>query len=324
MSIKSLSQPSFADAIICRNGKGTQWLEEMTRLISWSSLAALFKGFYTSTEGAPAYPPLVMVKILLLQQWYCLSDEAIEAALDDRLSFRRFCGLPLDTAVPDHSTLWRFRQRLEKAGLGKQLFEEVNRQIEARGMVLKRGTLIDASIIPAAVNGPRGKTGELSDHDPQAGWTKKNGETTYGYKVHAAVDEESGIVRRAEVTSADLHDINMGPALVMGDEQAVYADKGYDSKAFRAHIEAGGAKACVMERAKPKKKPPSWLKWLNHCWGQVRSGVERSFATMKQRYGLWRMRYIGLARNGLHVHLIATAMNLKKMMVLQRRQGESA
>jgi transposase, IS5 family len=322
--IRELGQVSLADALVSHRGKGSKWLEDVEKMIAWAPLAHLLSKLYRSSEGQPAWPPLVMLKALLLQQWYCLSDEAMEAALDDRLSFRRFCGLPLDMGVPDHSTLWRFRERLHKGGLGEKLFAEVNRQIEAKGLMVKRGTLIDASIVPSAVNGPKGGLGEASERDPEAGWTKKNGESTFGYKVHAAVDEETGLVRKAEVTAADLHDVNMGEALMMGDEQAVYADKGYDSEALREAVKAKGAVPRIMKRKPRGKAEPNWLKWLNRCYGAVRSGVERGFATMKGPYGLTRMAYIGRARNGLKVHLIAMAMNLKKMRVLAHRRETCA
>ena len=319
MSRRGLGQYSLADALVSRKARGSAWLEDIEKMIQWPLLDALLVKIHANAEGAPGYPPLVMLKILLLQQWHALSDEAIESAVDDRLSFRRFCGLPLDTAAPDHSTIWRFREILARTGLAEKLFEAVNAQIEARGHLVKRGTLIDATIIPAAVKPPRGDTGELSDRDLEAGWTKKNDVSTYGYKVHAAIDEESGIVRRAITTSADLGDALMVPELVLGDEGAVYADKGYDGKAQRAFIESGGAKARIMGKA-PKGKPmPHWQKWLNRCIAAVRSSVERGFATLKGPYGLRRMRYLGLARNSTNVHLAATAMNLRRMRVLQRQ-----
>ena len=130
------------------------------------------------------------------------------------------------------------------------------------------------------------------------------------------MDAETGFIRKACVTAADLHDVNMGQALIMGDEEAVYADKGYDSAVLREAVKATGAVPRIMKRKARGKAEPNWLKWLNRCYGQVRSGVERGFATMKGPYGLTRMPYLGLARNGLKVHLVAMAMNLKKMRVL--------
>ena len=324
MSVRMLGQMTMADALVSHCGKGSKWLEDIGKMIDWPALAVVLKDINGAAEGAPGYPPLVLLKMSLLQQWYCLSDEGIEAAVDDRLSFRRFCGLPLDAAAPDHSTLWRFREKLGQLGLAERVFGEIARQIEAKGMLVKRGTLIDATIIAAAVKPPSGDSGELSDRDVEAGWTKKNGESTYGYKVHAAVDQGSGLFRKALTTSADLHDAPMTPELVMGDEQEVYGDKGYDGKAQRGCIEASGATPRIMYKAHRNRSLKPWQIWFNKACAPIRAGVERGFATMKCRYGLWRMRYIGLRRNAAHVHLIVTAINLKKMLALAKTQAKYA
>src|ERR687884_801221 len=139
-----------------------------------------------------AYPLLTYVKLLLLQQWYGLSDEGLEAAVDDRLSFRRFAGIPLAESVPDHGSIRRFREELAKRGSAERLLAEVNRQLDAKGLILRRGTLIDATILEAAVRPPTGDAGEVSERDPQAGWTRKNGRSRFGYKAHVAGGEGGG------------------------------------------------------------------------------------------------------------------------------------
>ena len=194
-----------------------------------------------------------MFKIVLLQQWYGLSDPAAEEAVRDRLSFRRFCGVPLDEETPDHSSIWRFRQRLDKLGLSEKLLAEVNRQLDARGLIVKRGTLVDATIIAAAVKRPPFEEGQVNPRDPDASFTVKNGETYFGYKAHLAVDEESGIVRQAEMTSADLHDSQRGEAMIQGDEQAYYADKAYDSQALREKLDDKGIDDKIAYKAKRNK-----------------------------------------------------------------------
>ena len=140
------------------------------------------------------------VKLLLLQQWYGLSDPGLEEVVDDRLSFRRFAGLPLDESVPDHSTIWRFRQELAAHRLAEALFEEINRQLDARGLIVRQGTLIDATLLQASVKPPSVKEGPVSERDAEAGWTKKNGKSHFGYKAHVAVDEGSEIIRTASRT----------------------------------------------------------------------------------------------------------------------------
>ena len=228
MARRDLRQLGLADSIVRRRGKKSVWLEHLDAALDWPALETIVAGIYASREGGLSYPLLTYVKLLLLQQWYGLSDEGLEAAVDDRLSFRRFAGIPLAEAVPDHSSIWRFREQLARRGLAEKLLAEVNRQLDTRGLILRRGTLIDATIIGAAVRPPGGDAGEVAARDPQAGWTKKNGRSRFGYKAHAAVDEGSGLVREAVMTPADVHDSDPADGLVRGDEQAVYADKAYD------------------------------------------------------------------------------------------------
>src|SRR5512142_2984441 len=172
-------------------------MDEIDKLIDWSAVVKFLDRIYGSDEGRPSYPLLTYVKLLLLPVWYCLSDPGLEEAVDDRLSFRRFAGLPLDEGVPDHSTIWRFRQELERHGLSEPLFAELNRQLDARGVILRKGTLIDATLVEAAVKPPSGNDGTVSERDPQAGWTKKNGKSRFASKAHIAVDQDSGLIRGA-------------------------------------------------------------------------------------------------------------------------------
>ena len=168
--------------------------------------------------GAPGHPPLTMFKTVLLQQWHTLSDPGAEEAVRDRLSFRRFCGLPLEIETPDHASIWRFRQAIDKLGLSTKLLAEVNCQLDALGLIIKRGTLVDATIIAGAVRRPY-EGGGVNPRDPEARFTRKRDKTYFGYKAHLAVDEESGLVRQAEMTPANVHDSRLGEALIQGDEQ---------------------------------------------------------------------------------------------------------
>jgi IS5 family transposase len=225
MARRDLRQLGLADSIVRRRGKKSEWLDRLDAALDWPALEAIVSGIYASREGGLAYPLLTYLKLLLLQQWYGLSDEGLEAAVDDRLSFRRFAGIPLAESVPDHSSIWRFREQLARRGLAEKLLAEVNRQLDAKGLILRRGTLIDATILEAAVRPPAGDAGKVSPRDPQAGWTKKNGRSRFDDKAYAAVDEGSGLVREAVMTPADVHDSVPADGLVQGDEQAVYADK---------------------------------------------------------------------------------------------------
>ena len=313
---RDLRQMSLADGLVNQRAGRNDWLGQIEKIIDWSAVATVLSGIYSSDEGRPSYPVLTLVKLLLLQQWYCLSDPGLEEAADDRLSFRRFAGLPLDEGVPDHSTIWRFRQELERHGLSKALFTEINRQLDARGLIIRKGTLIDATIVEAAVKPPSGKDGTVSERDPQAGWTKKNGKSRFGYKAHVAVDEGSGIIRDAILSGADLHDSQAGPALVQGDEEAVYADKAYDSLKFRDALAEAGIKDGIMHKARRNTPLKDWQKWFNKAVSPIRSGVERGFATMKRYYGYRRVRYIGMDRNRCHLNLMCAAINLRRALAL--------
>ena len=274
---RDLRQMSLADGVIGHKVGRNDWLTEIDRLIDWAAVSVVLKDIYRSGEGRPSYPVLTLTKLLLLQQWYTLSDPGLEEAVDDRLSFRRFARLPL---------------------------------------IVRHGTLIDASIVKAAVKPPSYNGGTVSERDPEAGWTTKNGTSTFGYKVHIATDEGSGLIREAILTGADLHDSLLGPSLVQGGEAAVYADKAYGSKAFRQALAEAGIKDGVMHKAHRQKPLKNWQIWLNKAITPIRAAVERAFAVMKRHYGYRNVRYLGLARNQCHLSLMATAINLRRALAL--------
>jgi len=316
MAGRDFRQLGLADSIVRRRGKKSEWLDRLDTVLDWPALETIVAGIYASREGGLAYPLLTYVKLLLLQQWYGLSDEGLEAAVDDRLSFRRFAGIPLAESVPDHSSIWRFREQLARHGLAEKLLAEVNRQLDARGLILRRGTLIDATILEAAVRPPAGDAGEVSGHDPQAGWTKKNGRSRFGYKAHAAVDEGSGLVREVVMTPADVHDSVMGDGLVQGDEDAVYADKAYDDAARRKRLRKQGIEPRIMYQARRNRPLRPWQVAFNKAVAPIRAGVERLFATMKRAYGYRRVRYLGLARNDVQLQALCAAINLRRALAL--------
>jgi IS5 family transposase len=316
MARRDFRQLGLADSIVRRRGKKSEWLDRLDTVLDWPALETIVAGIYASREGGLAYPLLTYVKLLLLQQWYGLSDEGLEAAVDDRVSFRRFAGIPLAESVPDHSSIWRFREQLARHGLAEKLLAEVNRQLDARGLILRRGTLIDATILEAAVRPPAGDAGEVSGHDPQAGWTKKNGRSRFGYKAHAAVDEGSGLVREVVMTPADVHDSVMGDGLVQGDEDAVYADKAYDDAARRKRLRKQGIEPRIMYQARRNRPLRPWQVAFNKAVAPIRAGVERLFATMKRAYGYRRVRYLGLARNDVQLQALCAAINLRRALAL--------
>lgn len=303
---------SFADALVV--GGGNRRLEAIAGLIDWPAVERLLAPVYASPTGRASYPVLSLFKAVLLGAWHGLGDPELEAALGDRLSFRRFCGLALDAAVPDHSTLWRFRDELRRLGLAEAVFAEVNRQLEARGLVVKAGTLVDATLVrAAAAEPPKQKGGGRSAADPDAAWAKRaKGGAHFGYKLHVGVDAGSGIVRRARLTPANVNEITMGPALVAGDEASVWADKAYVGPTMAGAITAAGARNRVQRRRQKNRPLRASETRRNVLIGRVRGRVEGVFGTLKRSYGLARLRYMSLARNTAGILLTLTGWNLAR------------
>jgi IS5 family transposase len=314
-----MDQQSFLDAFLPAGFGRNARLERITGLIDWNRLEALVAAVRPGQMGRPPYDPLSMFKALLLQQWYGLSDPGLEEALLDRVSFRRFCGLALDAATPDETTLCRFRNALKQAGLGEALFAEVLGQLEAAGFVLKTGTLVDATLIRSAVRAPpSGSTPKgqesRSPHDADANWTRRGPARSlfFGYKAHVGVDQGSGLVRSRVLTPAKVYESQVADDLILGDEKAVYADKAYEKKARRQALKARGVKDRIQHRRNNQQKVlPYWRTVRNKLIGRVRSAVERTFSQLKGRYRLDRMRYRGLAANAFHLDLVLIAYNLR-------------
>jgi transposase, IS5 family len=292
-------------------------LERIAQAFDWGAIEQLVSGVYGSRTGRPSWPPLVMVKALLLQQWYGLSDPGLEEALGDRLSFRRFVGLGLDEGCPDHSTLSRLRKALRERELDRALFEEVERQLGAQGLLVKSGTLMDATLVEAAVKAPSSSAGAKSETDPDADWTRKGSKSLFGYKAHLAVDQGSGLIRRAELTSAKVYESLVADQLICGDERAVYGDRAYEHKERRRRLKQARIKDRLMHRShKHQAALPTWQARRNKLISPIRAAVERVFGTLKRSYGYWRVRYRGLEANLLQLRLLCIAFNLRKAEAL--------
>jgi len=309
-------QLSLVEALVGRRLGTNARLERIDALVKWYRFEKLLARLHEAATGRPAYPPLAMFKALLLQQWYGLSDAELEEALIDRLSFRRFIGLGFEAAMPDHTTLCRFRNDVASAGLSERLFDEMAHQLDRLGLVLRRGTLIDATVVEAAVR-PSGSAEEPSD--PDAAFTRRAGKpgATFGFKAHLAVDQGSGLVRDAQLTPANVNETVVADALIQGDERAVYADSAYDTKARRAALRARGVKDRIQHR--PNKHHPvlgHWKRRHNELIGRIRGRVETTFAVLKRSYGYVRVRYLGLVKNQSHLHLLCIALNLRRALVL--------
>ena len=317
MAVKRSGQMSLADALVVRGSGGQGRLERLDELVKWYRFEKLLKGLRDEAgPGRPSYPSLAMFKALLLQSLYGLSDAALEEALADRLSFRRFLGLSLSQAVPDHTTLCRFRNLLIAAGLLDKLFAELDRQLDKAGVILRRGTMLDATIIEAAAGRPP-RAGESSD--PDARFAKRQGKpgARFGYKAHVGVDEGSGLIRAVITTPANVNDTTPADALIRGDEAAVWGDAAYHTHARERALKARGVKARLMRR--PNKHHPVLaprLRRLNRLIARRRGAVETTFATLKCRMGLARLRYRGLVKAGAQVLLAAMAFNMRRWVTL--------
>lgn len=318
MSVKRTGQLGFGEALTSGRGRNVA-LERVSGLVDWGRIESLLSGLRQEGPGKPGYRPVLLFKSLLLQAWYGLSDSELEYRLGDSLAFGRFVGLSLEDEVPDHTTLCRFRNRLIGARLLETLFAELDRQLEAAGLVLKTGTLLDATLIEtaAARPPPRGREAEAVDAD--AAFAKRSGKpgSTYGYKAHVGVDQGSGLIRTVLTTPANVNDTVPADALIRGDEKAVLADAAYHTHARQAALKAKGIKARLMRRPN-KHHPvlPPRLARLNGLIARRRAAVETTFATWKRRMGMTGIRYRGLVKAQAQILMVAMAFNLRRWSVL--------
>lgn len=319
MGQRRIGQLGLLDAAVSRRGgRRREALDEINGLMDWPAFERVLAVIPVAAKGEPSFPALMMFKVLLLQRWYGLSDPAMEAALFDRLSFQRFAGLSLADETPDHSTIWRFRERLSKDGLIERLFAELSRQLDGRGLLIKQGTLIDAAMVTSAARRPRKEEGPTSQVDPDArfGADNERHRFTFGYKIHVAMDQGSSLVRNGLLTSANIQDVSVAPDLIPAEAGTVYADRGYHSKALREHLQAQGFGDGVMRRGQKAKPLSSTEIERNHRIVPLRSPIEAVFGTLKRTYGFTRMRYFRAARNRVAFLLACIAYNLKRGLVL--------
>ena len=319
MPYRRIGQLGWADAAVGSvAGRRRDTLSEIAGLLDWSPVEACLSVLHRPGKGEAAYPPVMMFKVLLLQRWYGLSDPAMEEALSDRLSFRRFAGLSLADETPDHATIWRFRETLAKRGLDAELFEELGRQLAAKGLVLRQGTLIDASLVQSAARRPAMDEGKASKTDPDASFGTNNERRRFefGYKMHVGVDSGSQLIRRVGLTGGHVQEVTQAVAMISGDEVAVYADRGYDAQSLHDHLAGQGIADGVMRRRRRNQVLSADAVTLNHRLSLRRRPVEAVFGTLKRCYGFARMRYFNMARNRTALVLAAFAYNLRRCYAL--------
>jgi transposase, IS5 family len=279
-------------------------LDEMSALIEWAEIDRHLAGIYAAAKGEPAWPPLALFRALLLAIWHDLSDVKLAEALEDRASFRRFCGFSATEPTPERTAFVRFRAELVRRGLDRALFEAVTRQLEAKGVAVRTGTLVDATLIASA----------SIRHDDEARWAgHRRRKPVHGYKAHVATDEEGGLIRGIEITTANVHDAAELAAVLPSEPGDVYGDSAFASSRSERIITArGGSPLTVQTGTWGGPDALARLQAHNAEVQRVRARIEKVFGTCKRSYGLRRMRWLGLAKAGLQVRLTATAYNIRR------------
>lgn len=301
---------SFAELLVTQ--RRISDLDKMSELIHWERFRYRIKKLLDrSPDGRPPYDEMCMFRIMILQGLYNLSDRQMEEMLYDRLSFRRFCGLGLESSLPDSTTILRFRNLLQ--GQSEKLLQMVNEELIEKGISWSGGSIVDATVIESAYKAPPG--GEQSPIDSEAGWTKKRGQYTYGYKAHISTTKQ-GLVRKTKATSADIYDGHVLAPVLDGSETKVYADKAYGSAQNRKLLKDHGIKDGLLHKKPKGKKLEESLTNLNKINARIRSTIERTFAHLKTLFGYRKARYKGWDKNQVHLDLLAISYNLKRSVKL--------
>jgi IS5 family transposase len=343
MGARIETEKGFVDHYIdCSINPGS-FLSQIEALMDWKPFENYLKKNIQrgpAAAGQPPYPDLVMLKILLLQFWYGLSDEGASQASRDWISAIHFIGLPFDSSKPDGSTICRFRNRLLEKGHYEHLLQLCNKQLEKKGILVKRGAVVDATLVESSrhprktIEGGPAVEGEAVTGEPQepwpvkvsysddvdASWTVKNGDPVYGYKVHAAVDEEHGFILGGHVTGANVSDTTEMPRVLgvieLAEGASVSADKGYAGEPNRLYLEANKYQDKIMRKAYRNRPLLEEDKNRNKAISKIRWIVERSFGTLKKVQRFVRARYLGRAKVEMEFHFQALAHNMRKAVNL--------
>jgi IS5 family transposase len=313
-------QPTLLDGLTADLGgpRTTAFFDQCEKAIPWQTLADSIADLFPKDEdasrgGRPHWPLVTMVKCVMLQKWFGLSDPQLEETLRDRLSFRRFVGLSLGDATPDETTFVIFRKRLREAGHAGTLFETTLQFLREKNLLLKEGTLVDATIIEAPLGAKRGDG--TSTRDPAATKTFKHGRTYHGFKAHVSTDKR-GVIKDYVFDTASSSDHDHADHLMRDETEAVYADSGYMSKKRKEELEARGVFAGIAyRRVRGQKELTAGQKAHNRLIAGVRAFVEHPFAWLR-KMNFWRARYRGLTRNALDFALRAVAYNWKRSLSL--------
>jgi IS5 family transposase len=311
-----------------RRTRKAVFLDEMNLVVPWTELLALIAPHAPRAKtGRPPFELETMLRIHFVQQWFGLSDLAMEEALFETALYREFVGLSSVQRIPDRVSILRFRHLLEEHQLAEQILATVNAKLTDKGLMLREGTVVDATLI-AAPSSTKNKDGE---RDPEMHQTKKGNQWHFGMKAHAGVDADSGLVHSVVTTAANAHDVTQAHALLHGEETDVFADSGYRGVEKREEIQARHPKvnwhiAMMPGRRKALDKSTpmgALLDKLEQAKARIRAKVEHPFRVIKRQFGYTKVKYRGLAKNTANLVTLFALSNLwmARRSLLQGLQG---
>ena len=293
--------------------KREQFLAEMDQVVPWARLCALIEPHYPKASPAGGRPPLPlerMLRIYCLQQWYNLSDPGAEEALYDSITMRQFAGVRTDAdIIPDETSILNFRRLLESHQLTERLLAEINAHLCERGLLVGKGTIVDASIIDA----PSSTKNAEKKRDPQMHQTRKGKQWYFGMKVHIGVDTDSGLVHTVRGTAANVADVNVLGELLHGDEEGLHGDSAYHSKQLKAQAQASGIEFNVNERGTRHRPLTKTQRARNRRLSRVRATVEHPFLVVKRLWGHTKVRYRGISKNLAQMHTLFALANVYRV-----------
>ena len=325
--MKQISLASTGFELAPKRTRKREFLDEMNQVIPWSQLLALITPHAPSGKtGRPPFALEVMLRIHLLQQFFGHSDPAMEEALHDIPLYREFARLDVGlTRLPDESTILRFRHLLEAHDLGAQILEAVNTRLQRQGLLLKTGTVVDATLI-AAPSSTKNSTGT---RDPEMHQTQKGNQWHFGMKAHIGVDAESGLVHTVVGTAANAHDVTQASALLHGEETEVFADAGYRGvhkreEVIQTHPDVTWHVALMPSHRKTLDKATplgAILDAVEKAKARIRAKVEHPFRVIKCQFGHRKTRYRGLAKN---THQLQVLFALSNLWMVRKRVLQGA
>jgi IS5 family transposase len=306
-----MKQISFASATYAHKKiitKREKFLNEMEQVVPWVRLLKLIEPHYPKRgNGRPPMPMQSMLRIYFLQQWYALSDPAAEEALYDISCMREFAQLELvEDAIPDETTILKFRRMIEDHKLSKVMFDDINAYLAERGINVSQGSMVDATIIQA----PSSTKNKDKKRDPEMRSTRKGSQFHFGMKIHIGTDVNSNAIHSATVTAANEADINELPNLVREEDKVIFADAGYTSDSYKRGARELGISWKVNDKRKPKKNMSSSQKKQNRKNSSVRARVEHCFRVVKCQFGYRKAAYKGLEKNRVQVFSLLGLANL--------------